>query len=168
MCQHSTHFHKSPNKYFCPDKSNNERGLNFVQEKEKKRACGLRKRKERRQNVVVGVVVHYYMDSITTLRVARVAIWGGWRSTRRLVVNLWEALVNWRSRVVQRWCLEQDPARAQNTRQSERPQEEAVEHHRHIFPVLYYLFYRLHFFFHEITLHVSVTVIFFIEMASCF
>lgn len=41
--------------------------------------------------------------------------------------------------VVQRRGLEYDGARAHDTRQREHPQEEPVEHHRHVLPVLDHL-----------------------------
>jgi hypothetical protein len=39
--------------------------------------------------------------------------------------------------VVQRWGLEDDAARPEETSSSEYPQEEPVQHHCYVFPVLF-------------------------------
>lgn len=55
-------------------------------------------------------------------------------------VYLWQALVDGRAAVVERWSLQDDATRARHTCHEEHPQEEAVQHHGHVFPVLHHLY----------------------------
>lgn len=48
-------------------------------------------------------------------------------------------LVDGPAGVVEGWRLEDDPAGARDTGNGEDPEEEAVQHHSHVFPVLYHL-----------------------------
>jgi hypothetical protein len=50
-----------------------------------------------------------------------------------------ELLVDWRPIVVESGRLQDDARSAHQNRQSEDPEEQAVQHHRHILPILLYL-----------------------------
>lgn len=53
--------------------------------------------------------------------------------------NVAQLLIHWNPGVVQRRCLENDPASSTDTSQRENPQEETIQDHRNELPVFHHL-----------------------------
>ena len=60
-----------------------------------------------------------------------------WQNLFHLLADVREFFVNWAAIVVETRCLEDDPSGAYNYCHCENPQEQSVENHCHVFPVLF-------------------------------
>ena len=60
-----------------------------------------------------------------------------WQNLFHLLADVREFFVNWAAIVVETRCLEDDPSGANHHCHCENPQEQSVENHCHVFPVLF-------------------------------